>query len=138
MFFDSMAETISVSEITYNGKKLVPERIMRNVHVHYRDFLKFHKCLEEILSLFNDWQTHLRYSIIVKGGWVIPKAPLMLAQQTVDSLKNYSRWLWPLPNGWVLCCLFTQNKVNDVKLTTTETEYIGMCTMDVEIITLTS
>lgn len=132
MFFDPLAQTISISEITWNGKKLKPESIMRKVHLHYLDFFKFHNCLEEMLSLYEDWQTHLRASLTVKGSWAIPKAPLILAQQTVDSLQDYARWFWPLKTGWVLCCLFTQNQVNDVVINTTDTEYTGVCTMDVE------
>lgn len=133
MFFDQLAQTICISEITSSGKKLTPEQIMRKVHIFYPDFIKFHNYLEETLSLYDEWHIPLRTTFTVKGGWVIPKAPLILTQQTVASLGNYARWFWPLSNGWIMTCVFTQNQINDLVMETTETEYTGMCTMDAEL-----
>lgn len=131
MFFDKVHKTVSVSNIVYKEKKLKPEKIMRQVHIIYRDFFKFHNYLEETLLAYNDWHTPLKTSFTVKGGWIIPKAPLVAAKQTVSFLQNYSRWFWPLTDNWVMTCEFTQNEVNDVVIKETMTEYTGMCTMNV-------
>lgn len=137
ILFDKTAQTICISEIAINGEKLIPERVMRRVHLSYNDFLKFHNNLENIILQYDSWQTPLRCSFTVKGGWAIPKAPLISAQLTVASLQNYARWFWRLTDDWVVSCLFTQNEANDVVMTTADTEYTGMCTMNVELSTKT-
>ncbi len=104
---------------------------MRRVHIFYRDFIKFHNYLEQTLSLYDVWKTPLTTRFNVKGGWAIPKEPLVSANLTVASLQNYARWFWPLTDGWVMTCDFSQNEVNDIVMEETLTEYTGMCTMNV-------
>lgn len=118
-----------------HGKKLLPERIMRRICLPLKDFLQFHQNLDNLVLQYNNWNTPLTTTFSVKGKWTIPKAPLLFAQTTVEELGNYSRWLFPLTNGWVVSCLFTQNVVNDLVLTESELEYAGVCTMDVELAT---
>lgn len=132
ILFDKIAQTVGINEITINGERLIPEPAMRKVHLWYRDFIQFHNNLEEIISLYNSWKTPLITRFTVKGGWAIPKAPLISAQLTVESLENYARWFWSLADNSVISCIFTQNQNNDVIMETTESEYTGMCTMDVE------
>lgn len=132
IFFDKIDQSICIGEVQYKGQKLIPEKIMRRVHLFYTDFFKFVNYLEEIISLYDVWQTPLITNFTVKGGWEIPKAPLILAKMTVASLQQYARWFWMLTNEWVICCEFTQNEINDLEIATTDTYYTGKCTMNVK------
>lgn len=132
MLYDDLEQTIHIDQISYNGSHLQPEKVMRIVHIYYQDFIKFHDMLDETLKLYEEWRTSLITKFTIKGGWAIHKEPIQLAKVPVLSLTEYARWFWFLPNGNVMCCLFTQNEIEDLVLTDTETHFNGVCTMNVE------
>lgn len=135
MFYDKIAKTIHIKEILCKGQKLKPEKCMRIIHIWYKDFLSFHKLLEETLTLNEEWQTELITKFTVRGGWVIEKEQLITRNMSVFSLGDYARWFWCLPNGGrVLCCLFTQNEIeDDLLMIETHTHFSGICTMNVKL-----
>lgn len=98
----------------------------------YPHFLQFHERLVETISMFEEWKTPLVTKFTVRGGWVMPKDVVDFMTSTNVKLDNYARWFWSLSNGWTMCALFTQNVLGDLKTGSTDQNYTGECTMDVE------
>lgn len=133
MFYNVTAQTIDISEITYQGNKFKPEKQKRTITMFYSDFLQFDKHVRDTVTTFKEWMTPLVTKFQIRGGWAMPKSITDLIILSGQQLDSYARWFLILDNGWTMCSLFTSNNgMVDLTSGATETHYTGECTMDVE------
>lgn len=135
MFYNVAAQTIDISEITYQGSKFKPEKEKRTIHMFYPDFLQFDKHVNDTVTMFKEWMTPLVTKFQIRGGWALPKSITDFMISSRIQLDSYARWFLILDNGWTMCALFTSNNNIVIDLTSgiSETHYTGEGIMDVEL-----